>query len=279
MKSICKSGTKVYYLVSILGIVALLSATAWLAGGSVPATWWGYLLLSIDVLLPVSVAALLAKRSLKKDSLKMLEAYDELCDPESFIELSEHAATRIRVPFGEWGAWLLSYRSLAFNDLSDVEESRKALEYVLLSIESETHRVKKANMMLSAYPPVARIMGRGEARRLVERAKAVYLSDPERFGDELGYIELQERALAMEDEGDSKGLIEILEETRGDRKASMRVKVEAAFRESEALRDRNDIEGEARCLEFVAENGGGLRIAREARLALRGGPRTDGSLH
>lgn len=269
MRDYYKASVAKYYALSVVGIIALLALTAYIAGGSVPATWWGFMLLLIDVALPILLALFIARRELEKTSLRILKIYEELCDPRSFIMMSEPEAKRTKVPFGEHGAWLLSYRSLAYGDLADVDASSEALDDILRSIDCATNGIEKANMMLFAYPPAARLFGRAEVRFLLQDAKRIFSSDPERYGDKLDYIDLQERFLAMEENGDLEGLLELFAYVRKDASRTMRERVEAAFKEAKALRGENDAEREKCCLRFVVENGGSLHVAHEAEVELR----------
>lgn len=258
----------VYYALAAVGVLGFLMLTAFIAGDSVPVTWWGFFLLVIDVVIPVLLALVVAKWLMNKDARKTISIYEEECDPGRFIDMSEKVASRIIAPFGEWGAWYESYRSMAYGDLGIEDEGRRIFESMLKSAEVVSSKKEKADMMLFSYPSAVKFKGQKDAMWLIEEAKSAYLSDPIKYKDKLDYISSQESLNKAMGENDVERSIEILKRMREDRQNSLRVRAEAAYEEAQLLHMRGRFAEELTCLAFVVENGGKLPIANVAKTRL-----------
>lgn len=267
---------KRYLALTMLGFLVLAISTALALGGSVPGTWWGYLLLLAEAVLASFFARALAKRRMHGDFRRILEAYDQACDPELFIELSAGISRRAGLPFKSWESFYESYRSLAYGDMGRDDLAAAALEGILQSIYATPGKQARAAMMMFAYAPAAALRGYREADWLLDGAESAFLERPGKHAVQLDFVARQRRIVAMQEEGDAAGLEEAWRKVRENPTTPLRAKVNAAFREAEALDSLGCRERREEVLAFAARNGPKLKAGREADELLGRMERTDG---
>ena len=255
----------IQFLLSMVFGICILEVNSVAFGISTPYTWWGFILVLAEILVLINMIYRALHRRLVHKIKGDISVYEDDCDPDGSLLLSDKVAKTISPPYNAWDIWFLSYRCLAYYSLGEEDIARGILQDMLDDISKATKGDHRAAFReFSVFPALASIEGRGVALEYIKDVEAFFMQDPKKYSSKLSYISEQREIALAEESGDPALRISVWRKQRKREDCSLRAKVVAAFHEAEGHREAGETEEELALLRYVAEHGSKLRVGRIA---------------
>lgn len=266
---------KKYVWITVGGAVAVavVSSTVWaFATGTVMASTVVGLITQV-VLFFGTLFALQAyfSRKATAETDALVSLYDDKCDPQSFVRMSEELAHAIRAPYGDSGSWFGSLYGQALIDLGRHEDVRRIENGMRRSVEAERKPRGKAAVMVNFMPFALKVYDSPQALAFIDEALGYLESENDMMSlSRKSYAEAQREALIARIEGRTAVLLDTYDAVHASEISPMRARVEAAWEAAKICYSNDDLRDRERgYLRFIVDNGNRLALVGAARDRLR----------
>lgn len=198
----------------------------------------------------------------------MIEALESACDPAECLKRTGAVEVGLKPPYDEFEAGIIARKGIALHEVGDCDHARNVLfllkdsalkgkdaqgqsvsclwAWILAEALGETSRAEAYRSWLAGY--AGRVKSKGLQKALIQRIEEADFMDEAK---EKGlWMKLAEHFAAKFDHAGE---------------GQVRLKVESKMAEATCFEKLGDSAAEKGCLEYVASNGNGLRVAKFAQ--------------
>lgn len=265
-----KNYMAVVYSVAILVSLLVMNIMVFVLGIPIAGSLGG-VFLSFGVLVAATlIGTRIANNKVNEKVDGWLSAYNNDCDPKSFIDQSQELIPKIQPPYGEAGAWFLSFYGQALLEVGDLDGARKIEAGVYESVKLAKKSDEQVAVIVNFIPLAMKLLGPEQTILMIDQGLSMI--GPEPKGANVmrkTYLEDQRALAQAKIDGDSEWLIKHYRATRNNVDVPVRLRVEKAWDEAGLHYQAGNAVEERECLQFVADRGGKLSLARLAADRLR----------
>lgn len=260
-----------YYLLSVTPALVYTAMVFFTVGPSGFLSVWTWVATLALVVACSIVASRLMNRAADTEVKQVMKIFYEKCDPQLFLTNGREIASRIKVPFSEWGSLFMSAYGLAYADMGERDKAREVIEAMRVSAQANNRPSAAAHICLNMHAPIKVLYGADLALQCLGEAEGL-LMQGENTGSFAGAKEyiIQERNFDIAEKlNDDDEIIRLYGEIQTNDRLFKRTRVMAAHFIAKAWRRKGDTAKEREMLEFVIEQGNKLPIVNEARNRLK----------
>lgn len=198
-----------------------------------------------------------------------IAAYNDHCDPETFIEEGAALAQNITMPCNQNGAWFLGYYAQALLDVGEVARAKEIEEGLLQSFRAAKNPLVAVHILIQVLPLEEKLGDPEQVRSLIAEGLKLTEEDPKgALTPARDFLLSQQKLFDARTGGDESVRAHLDEQICTSDAYPMRIRVEAAWDGAAAYFRLGDQEQEKKLLSFAAEKGNKLALATKARARL-----------
>lgn len=265
---------KKYAIISCIVAVAVpvIASTFYVGatGQMMAASLDGLIVLLLLLFGTMMLMQMLFSKRVNAEVARLLDLYNEQCDPAAFVKQGRAVADAITVPFNVEGSWYLTYYAQALLDLGRADEARKMLAGMAESASRARKPQAKAGILLNEAVLAAKLEGPARALELMDEAYELFGGDAADPSDRnIVFVKGQRDLLRAEVDGDVERQRSFYAKAQADTAVPMRLRVESAWKLARLAFRTGDAATEREMLRFVVDHGNGLALVAPARKQLQ----------
>lgn len=198
-----------------------------------------------------------------------LKPYNDGCNPKALLDRGHKLACAITFPCNAQAAWFMGYYGQACLDEGRTEDARTIEEGLRQSISAQKKPDQKCAIIVSLVPLAEKLSSASDALALIDEGLAlISTSSSAEASAQRTYLESQRAIMGARMAGDHEKLMDLDERVASSGAYPMRLRVEYAWDAAASAFKMGSVGEESRFLGFVADHGGTLALAEQARSRL-----------
>lgn len=200
---------------------------------------------------------------------KMIDAYNDDCDPDTLIREGSNIATQVAYPCNQAASWFMGYYGQALLDSGNAQLAKNILGGLRLSIDAAKNPQDKVGILVNYLPLDEKIDGMKTALEVVNEGIG-YCQEAGSAQISSFFDFLKSQKKIMEDlvSGDREKAIATCEKIKSDAAYPYRLRVEYAWIEASKIYGTGDRQKEISCLGFIVKHGNKLALVAKAKARL-----------
>ena len=262
------------YTVGICAIAIALpvvTSTLWpmFTGQMMAASLGGTILMFALFIVGMFFGWLIFSRLADSKVQRMINAYNNDCDPDTLIREGSNIAIQVVYPCNQAASWFMGYYGQALLDSGNAQLAKNILGGLRLSIDAAKTPQEKVGILVNYLPLDEKMSGLQDALSVIDEGlgycKEAKSSQVASFSD---FLRSQKRIMQDLVSDDKQNAVDMCEKIRSDSSYPTRLRVEYAWIEASKLYGSGDKKEEANCLDFIVKNGNKLALVEKAKARL-----------
>ena len=225
------------------------------------------LVLSLGLFVVVTAfAAVHFSKRATEDADAFISLYDDLCDPQSFVDQGKLLASGMTVPYTASSSWFMSYYAQALLDVGVTQNAREIERAMYDSIAETSKTEEQAQIITNLVPLSLKVLGPEETLPIIETGIDLLNQGPQlKLAPVIAYLENQRIIVDARIFGKADKLLPFYASVRADSSVPLRVRVEHTWDEARLHYQLGNVPTEKECLEYVTRFGNRLALVKAAK--------------